>query len=266
MKRRIAILMHERQRSIKRNYMVHTYAAFWQQDGHEVVTVFGVSEWIPADVVIVHVDLSVVPEEYLEFAARYPVALNGKVRDIRKSAISRQLLAAGDRYDGAVIVKSDLNYAGLPERTLGLAQSAPFRHPSEYPIFPSLSALPPVVWTTPGLVVEKFLPELEDGLYHMRAMLFLGDRISCTRMASRKPIVNGTTQVQVEDIEPDAEMIALKQELGFDYGKFDYVVHQGRPMLIDTNKTVGGPPKTDDPKVVAGRQYRAQGLYAFFPP
>jgi len=39
-------------------------------------------------------------------------------RDIRKSAFSRNLVRPGDGWDGPVIVKSDLNCAGRPERLL----------------------------------------------------------------------------------------------------------------------------------------------------
>ena len=99
-------------------YIVHDMAGFWRADGHEVVYVYGVKRHVPADLLLVHVNLSVVPEEYLEYALRYPIALNGRVRDIRKSTLSRNLVAYGDDWDGPVIVKTDLNYAGQPERLL----------------------------------------------------------------------------------------------------------------------------------------------------
>lgn len=264
MGKRIAILVHENQYRIRVDYMIDTYAKFWREDGHEVLTVVGTKEWVPADLVIVHVDLSVVPQEYLDFAARYPVALNAKVRDIRKSSFSRQLLKRGDIYNAPVIVKSDLNYGGLAEAIFGVNRAALFRGPKDYKVFPSLSVVPSSVFDHPGMVVEKFLPEQVDGLYYMRAMVFVGDRISCTRMSSPTPIVNGRTQVNVEDVEPHPEIVKRKEELGFDIGKFDYVIHQGRPILLDTNKTVGSPPDTTDPVVVAGRRLRAEGLYSFF--
>jgi hypothetical protein len=72
----------------------------------------------PADILLIHVDLSVVPDEYLEFASRYPIALNKAAKDIRKSLISLNLVRAGDSYSGKVIVKTDLNYGGSPERIM----------------------------------------------------------------------------------------------------------------------------------------------------
>ncbi|HEX2877952.1 MAG TPA: hypothetical protein VHO25_00310, partial [Polyangiaceae bacterium] len=202
MGKRIAVLVHENHHRIREDYMVDTYAKFWREDGHEVLTVVGVKEWVPADLVIVHVDLSVVPQEYLDFAARYPAALNARVRDIRKSSISQQLLKRGEGYTGPVIVKSDLNFGGVPDFLLGARRTPLFNGPRDYRVFPSLAAVPPNVFDHPDVVVEKFLPERIDDLYYMRAMVFVGDRISCTRMSSRLPIVNGRTQIHVEDVEP----------------------------------------------------------------
>jgi hypothetical protein len=264
MGKRIAILVHENHQRIREEYMVDTYAKFWREDGHEVLTVVGIKEWVPADLVIVHVDLSVVPQEYLDFAARYPAALNARVRDIRKSFISHQLLKRGEVYNAPVIVKSDLNFGGVPDFVLGARHTRLFKGPWDYKIFPSLAAVPGNVFDHSDVVVEKFLPEHVDGLYYMRAMVFVGDRVSCTRMSSRMPIVNGRTQLQVEDVEPHPEIVKRKEELGFDIGKFDYVMHEGRPVLLDTNKTVGKPPETTDAAVVAGRRFRAEGVYSFF--
>jgi len=41
------------------------------------------------------------------------------------------------------------------------------------------------------------------------------------------------------EIHRDApsEIEALRERMGFDYGKFDYVIHEGRVILLDANKT-----------------------------
>ena len=98
-----------------REYLVDNFARFWREDGLEVVYLYGTDWFVPADLVLVHVDLSVVPESYIEFAARYPIVLNGRVRDIGKSAISGYLVHPGDDWDGPVIVKTDLNSGGYAE-------------------------------------------------------------------------------------------------------------------------------------------------------
>src|SRR5688572_30707632 len=106
-KRRIAVLVHKNatDRTL-RPYVITRLAEYWKKNGHDVVFLTGTSTYVPADLIIAHVDLSVVPENYLEFARRYPIALNSRVRDIRKSTFATNLLRQGDAYDGPVIVKS----------------------------------------------------------------------------------------------------------------------------------------------------------------
>ncbi len=112
-------MFHEnnRKRQLSR-YAITFLAEFWRQDGHRVHHLFGIRKFVPADLLLVHVDLSVAPDEYLEFADRYPIALNGGVKDIRKSLVSTNLVKSGDPHSGKVIVKSDLNYGAFPERML----------------------------------------------------------------------------------------------------------------------------------------------------
>jgi len=270
MKRRIAILCHEKQRGQSADYVINRYAELWRADGHEVIFLFWVAQFVPADLVIVHVDLSVVPDEYLEFAKRYPIALNGEVKDIRKSTFSQLLLKPGDPYNGQVIVKSNYNYAAGPERSMGVPLNPRgisvsfFGSPLDYQIFETPKAVPSILFADPNVVVEKFQPEFGDGLYHMRAMVFLGDRITCARMASRNPIVNGSTQIHTERVEPHPEIIKLWKTMKFDYGKFDYVIHEGQALLLDANKTTGVGTLHSTPELEAARRYRADGLYAYF--
>jgi hypothetical protein len=88
-RKRIAVLFHECQSEERLPlYAIHYLAGFWRADGLEVLYLFGAREHVPADILVVHVDLSVVPDEYLEFAGRYPAAINATVKDIRKSTFS----------------------------------------------------------------------------------------------------------------------------------------------------------------------------------
>ncbi|HEX2882002.1 MAG TPA: hypothetical protein VHO25_20930, partial [Polyangiaceae bacterium] len=59
-------------------------------------------------------------------------------------------------------------------------------------------------------------------------------------------------------------VLALRKKLGFDMGKFDYVIHEGKPVVFDTNKTVGAQPGTPSPEQQRVRRQRAEGLYAYF--
>jgi hypothetical protein len=89
------------------------------------------------------------------------------------------------------------------------------------------------------VVVEKFLPEKEENLFFVRHYEFLGDRSTCTRLAAMDPIVKDQTVIRVEEVDPHPEIVQARKRLNFDYGKFDYVVYNGRPVLLDANKTTG---------------------------
>ncbi|MFT4562059.1 MAG: hypothetical protein ACI9BW_001802 [Gammaproteobacteria bacterium] len=282
--RRIAVLMHEKdnERS-KRHYLITYLAEHWREDGHTVTILYGPRKFVPADIIIVHVDLSVVPHEYLEFAERYPRVVNGDVHDIRKSTYSPSLLTVDDTWPGGIIVKTNNNYAGIPERNrkitgeektiheaaLGSQQDPTIRYPrrpTEYPVFERLADVPRAYFDDPAFVVQKFIPELDHGLYCVRFVSFLGDRFSCFRLKGRHPIVNGTTAEETESgLDPHPEIMALRKQLHFDYGKFDYVVVNGQAILLDANKTTGYSPNLiGNAATIQERRERAKGLYAFF--
>lgn len=274
----IAVLFHERdtQGSAER-YVVHGLAEHWRNDRHKVDYLFGTRNYRPADLILVHVDLSVVPDHYLEFASQYPIVLNGKISDIRKSAYSKQLLHRGDNYDGPVFVKSDLNFAGGPERNLKpslkkmllsavskISSKPKMRNASDYRVFNSLAEVPEDYFSMDDVVIEKFLPEMEDGHYIIRNYQFLGDRGTATKVLGSDPMVKSRTEIQSIEIDPDPEIIEIRHAMNFDYGKFDYVVRDGKVVLFDANKTAGAHTKGISPQLQAMRKYRAEGLYSYF--
>jgi hypothetical protein len=69
--------------------------------------------------------------------------------------------------------------------------------------------------------------------------------------------------VRVEAVEPHAAVREWPAQLGFEYGKFDYVVHDGTPILFDVNKTVGSGEQST-PELEALRRHRAAGIHAYF--
>ena len=284
--RRIAVLFHRGDRH--RNpaeYIIHHLAEFWREDGHTVNYIFGLRRFEPADLVLVHVNLSIVPDDYLEFAKRYPIVLNGKIRDIRKSSFSRNIVRPGDAWDGPVILKSDLNYAGVPERYLQLTElehiwrplrrvrtlrdrlfrrTPPFLGPRDYQVFNPLAEVPMQWFSNPNVIVEKFRPELEDGVYHTRVYQFLGDRSTCTRMGTGKPVVKAERNAKTESVEPAPEVVEWRRRLGLDYGKLDYVVNNGEVVLLDVNKKTGASRYMDDEHRRRMRRHQAEGLYSYF--
>lgn len=266
-KLKIAVLWHEQQSKLGRLYMILDYAKTWTADGHEVKHLAGPQRFVPADIVIVHVDLSVVPLPYLELAARYPRALNGRVHDIRKSRTSSLLLRREDDWDGPVIVKSDLNFGGVPEQVLGLVPRAAgdrVSTPSDYRVHERLQDVPAEVWNDEHLVVERFLPEREGDDYVVRTMAFFGSQATCNKNVGPDPVVHAISQRSSESVEPDPRVLRHAHELGFDMGKFDYVMRDGEPIVLDTNKTMGRSPKPPSAEQAAIRHQRACGLYAYF--
>jgi hypothetical protein len=233
---------------------------------------------MPADLIIVHVDLSVVPDEYLEFARQYPIVLNGKVKDIRKSTFSKHLVTKDDPYEGKVIVKSDLNYAGKPEQHLqphrfsrilskfsfGRFKRTPYFNSSlDYRIFDHPRLVPRAYFKNPRLVVEKFLPETKNGLYFSRCFYFLGDRTHCFRLASKHPIVKAQNYIWIEQVETHPEILGYWKALKFDYGHFDYTIHQGAVVLHDINKTTGHGTSSYEHETKSFDEYRAGGIYTY---
>jgi len=280
---RIALLVHEREaRFDPARYLLHHLAEFWREDGHDVFYLHGPDRFVPADLVFVHVDLSVVPDRYLELATRYPVAVNGRIRDVRKATTSRILVRPGDGWAGPVIVKSNLNYGGAPERvlepdwverwaprlrglrrraaaTLGMDEISGWE---DYRIFEHLEDVPRRWFGRREVVVERFVPELENGLYHYWMYQFLGSRARCSRVGSPEPVFKSDERTTIETGDAHPEALAWRQELEIDYGKIDYVVHEGTPLLLDVNKTTGAS-TTDLETLAAERRDQAQGLYDY---
>lgn len=255
----IVILEHALQRGLSLPYLVYGLAERWRNAGHRVLVHHGLEEPPPADLAIVNIDLTVVPEAYRALYARYPKVLNARVPDVSKCRFSLDLL---DRYSdwlGPVIVKTDANFGGRPEALLrsvaaetGASCEVP-RGPvaSEYPIYRALREVPARVWDTPGLVVERFLPERDaSGDYYLHVWMFLGDRDRATLWRASGPIVKaGNTLERVAAGVPE-EIRAWRVRLGFDFGKFDFVRHGERWVLLDVNRTPAYPiwvPGAPDP-------------------
>src|SRR5262249_11589415 len=152
-------------------YLLADICAVIEAAGHAVLHLRGCSRFEQADGALLHVDLSLVPDEYVALGRRYPVLLNGALTDTRKSRISQARLLPGERCDGPVIVKTDLNFGGLPERARlprwrALARKLGFDRGERtaslhYPIFESLDAVPPRLRASPDHVIERFMPERE---------------------------------------------------------------------------------------------------------
>jgi hypothetical protein len=221
----------------------------WGKAGHEVVVAFGIGNLPDADLAILHVNLSLVPDSYAEAARRYPKAVNGAALDIRKRTVSRFLVRPGDGWNGPVIVKTDLNCNGMPEwvaRFRVLSRQGLHNEPQPpipgYTIYDRPDEVPATTWSDPALVVERFLPERDDHGFYLRTWIFFGKQECCRRFLSRKTVIKGADYIAFTPAEVPEILRAERERLGIDYGKFDFVIHEGQPVLFDVNKTPGIPP------------------------
>ena len=262
---KIAVIHHERQpRANQDKCILSAMARHWRAWGCEIQHVYGVDADVRADLAILHVDLSVVPKDYADFAASFPKCINAGVLDIRKRAISRNLVERDDPYEGPVIVKTDLNHGGTPEELLGLAEPIrpsllsrikrrlgvknpmEMRWPAEYQVFESKAGVPSEVFDEPRLVVERLLTETRNRNYLHRRYLFLGS-VEVNQLWAGSRTVNwgdhATRLVASEETPP--ELRARRQELRAEFGKIDYAMVDGEPHVFDVNPTPSG--WIDDP-------------------
>jgi hypothetical protein len=246
----VAIVLHRQDSLDRRSYWLRAVAECWRAAGIHVSVVRDPRAPIDADLAVLHVDLTVVPPEYLACVQSAAASVNGRVSDISKRAVSTHLVHHGDRYEGPVIVKTNWNDRGTREihaarrglisslrpqdvarncrtyvREAGRRVRRWRRYGSHkaflsYPVFDSMAAVPDAVWEDEDFVVERFLPERRDGQYCIRTWLFFGDR-------ERHAMLD----------EVPEKLRQIRRELKFDFGKFDYTIVDGQPVLFDANRT-----------------------------
>ncbi len=276
--RHIVILLHKQFTFDTSHYFLRDIAEIWQEDGFRVSVLHGPGPRVDADLAILHVNLTVVPDDYLAFVRQYPVTINGLVTDISKRRISTNLVCSNDDYQGQVIVKTNWNCRGGSEARL--AKKGPllrrYSHSlrnklpwswrtklSDYPVFESVRQVPRAVWRNPDLVVERFLPERRNGFYCLRTWFFLGDKETNAVSYSEQPIVKSDNVIRRETTaEVPEELRQIRRGLGFDYGKFDYALVNGQVVLYDANwtPTHGGLPKEH---VLPSIRLLAEGIRAY---
>jgi hypothetical protein len=276
---KILILTHPGDGYHREDYLVREMEEVWRGWGWRVEHREGVAGAEDADILLLHVDLTEIPPIYQALARNYRVVINGAIPDISKKRISLQRVERGDGYDGPVIVKTTRNSGGAPEARharrglhLGglahrLREQLPWSwraHLRSYPVFSSPSQVPLAVWLNRDLIVERFLPERQGDFYCLRTWVFLGDRESNSLSFSREPVVKAGNVVRRE-VVPDVpdELREIRRKLGFDLGKFDYALVEGKVVLYDANRTPTiGTVSTEFHRRIA---HLAEGLRAYLP-
>lgn len=255
-KPRVAFLHETTYSPDQRIHMIVLIEDILKASGIEVVHLVSTDHYIPADLLFVHVDRSIVSPEARSFALHYPNAINAYATDIRKARYIDGLLGRNDAHDGPVIVKTDLNYAGQPERNsqnrvrtiprrliaramrlLG-ATDYTIRTKSDYRIYDSLAEVPRHYFGE-DYVVQKFMPERDGAKNVLREYIFLGDLHYENIERSSDLIITEDEHVSCKPFVPHPRLLALRRQLGLQYGKIDYTMVDGEPFIFDANKTLG---------------------------
>ncbi len=263
----IAIITHESDNFAEWKYFLKLLVHAWEKRGLKVVIVTNMTNYQPADIAFLHVDLTVVPQSCIEVLRRYPRVVNGRALDMQKRLFSDLLVTEESNWAGPVIVKTEWNCGGWREfrawlentligrilrRHGGFETYHKFRARQEarrswrdkrllpygqYPVYPSSKDVPRGVWKNANLVVEKFISEKNGDEYHCRHWVFLGPREVTFRSYSKDQVVKLNGRMEQTDDEVPADLRAIRAQLGFDYGKFDYCVVDGKTVLYDVNRT-----------------------------
>jgi hypothetical protein len=249
---RIHVLTADNERLLN-NSLINALAPVWRERGDIV----SVGHRLPGscDCLIAHTDRTVVDNSFFPTVDPGVRIINGRARDIRKSVVSTALLRPDSDWDGPVIIKTDANaHAGEEYHVHGnldvirfgkvlAARLLPWQWLRElpyrsYPILPDMESVPGWVWHDRRFVVERFLPEREGEHYVLRIWMFFGEQGYCMKVRGALPLVKSREllDVKVLDSVPD-EVRAARERHGLDFGKIDFVIHDGKPLVLDVNKT-----------------------------
>lgn len=233
-------------------YLANLLCELWRGDGHEVSV--GAVDRLDADLGLIHIDRTWIPDGAIPENPHGRSLLNSRALDISKRRVSGIILDKDTAYHGPVIIKTNANSFGRRDLDAGrwkrflrrqhqaLARIFPWqvaRHlPDYYPILEYKERVPGWVWNREELIVEKFIAERDGDLYVLRLWIFFGDQEYGAKLWSKSPVVKSANAVRVEYLDevPD-EIREMRTKLGFDFGKFDYVMADGKAILIDANKT-----------------------------
>jgi hypothetical protein len=237
---------------LRRNHLLAHLVGLWGEEGHRITV--GAADRLEADLGILHVDRTEVSSDLLPKNPLGRPILNQSVLDISKRRISKHLLGPESDYAGAVMIKTDANAGGGPERSdrsifhwkrirrrfnsvfsWRMTREIPW---GGYPVLDHLGEVPDWVWRRDDLVVEQFRPEKDGPDYVLRVWCFFGNREYGVRLVGNQPVIKAGRVLRYDYIDsvPDS-LRQARAELGVDFGKFDYVLVDGEAILLDVNKT-----------------------------
>jgi len=267
---RIVVITHKFDKFDRRAYILTGVLKEIERRGVEIQIARGPKRFVPADLAILHVDCTEIDPNYRTLARRYPRAVNLSVGNIGKRAVSGAALSKDSAWDGPVIVKTHLNAMGTPElfhNQVATLRRRPLPHPDvtslvDYAVHERVTDVPESTWRDQRLIVEKFIPESDPRGFAMRTWVFMGSRERCTRNIAERPMIKAADVIAREPVEVPEDLRRERSRLGFDYGKFDFVVHDGKAVLLDANPTPTAPDNLSE-DMKRGANDLAEGLLAF---
>ncbi|MGE4544478.1 MAG: hypothetical protein AB7D06_10270 [Pedobacter sp.] len=256
-KKTIAIITDKPKSIYKIPYLISHLIPCWSERAFNVV--IGTKWTLPkADIALLHVDATKVSRIYQIMCKKYPIVLNGNFLDNSKQKVSRNLLSMGEDYHGPVIIKTNGNYGGfldIPKKKrdhshIILKETTDIKSvkwksiqaisPGKYPVLEHQADIPNDVWKNKRLVVEKFIPEYDmNGLYCLRACFFFGEKEINMMVTSTEPVIKGNNICSRQLVNSPApeQLRNIREKLKIDFGRFDYVMSEGKVVLYDVNKT-----------------------------
>lgn len=273
---RILIICHPHDRTLQDNYILHALIAPWRARGHAIEIQSGWAKRPAADLVIPHIDVTVLPTDAVAFLNSYPNVVNRRLTDISKRRVSANLLQRDDPWPGPVMVKTDANHAGIPDfvrrpapprwRRLLARDPQPLPPPpaARYRIYGRLADVPPEVWRDRSLVVEKLITQREGDHYILQQWWLMGDAVVYRSQAGYAPVVAGPDieRRAAMPIEAPPELQALRARTGLDFGKVDFVRHDGGITVFDIATTPTGRSMTGRADLMAALAAGVDGLLA----
>jgi hypothetical protein len=229
----------------RREYLIHQHSTIWKEDGFDVRHFRKPEEANRiCDLVIVHSDVSCIDPAWLTPLKNHKLVLNRNVVNIRKTHVSDLILTQDSNWAGPVVIKTDLNNNGKPERWVldrkGFKRGVlnPFR--DHYSFLNSISEVPQSIWRNPNYVVEQFQKESWGDDFATTSATIFGDEVSCVKLGGKDWEVKAKKATNWERIPtvPD-EVIQKRKSLGLDYGKIDYTQNADGIHIFDINKTIG---------------------------
>ena len=245
---RIAILNNSGYVPGERTHLTSLLANQWRANGIEVIELSGTGTFVEADLLFLNLGRAVFPEDYIRFAAQYPVTFNAGAADLRKHRYADGQLLAGSAYRGPVIVRMDNGYTPPPVqgasplsflRKLNGRRGAHLRDAAattdSYRIYASIHDVPAENFG-PGFIVQKFLPEQDAGRFVLRQYYFLGEAHFLGVQTSGAAIIQTGPPSSLEEWTPPERLLDLRRRLGLDYGRIDFFLVDGKPFVLSINR------------------------------